>query len=71
MAVWWKTVMAVAVMVVPGAFVVFLAYVLSRTLVTRWQSAHKAAPDRRVRLVRDVFAEIKMRDLVREARAAF
>lgn len=71
MAVWLKTMMAVAVMVVPGAFVAFLAYILSRTVVSRWQSAQLSASTGKVNLVRDVLATISMRDLVREARAAF
>lgn len=71
MAVWLKTAMAVAVMVVPGAFVVLLAYVLSRTLMTRWHSAHSSAPDRKVDFLRDVLASIRFRDLITEARAAF
>ena len=67
----WRMVMAVAVAVIPGAFVLLLSYVAARTLVRQWRQAQAQAqltggvpvP------LRSVLATVELRALVREARA--
>ncbi|WP_224245228.1 hypothetical protein [Hyalangium gracile] len=70
MWVWLRMVLALVVLVMPGAFLVLLAYVALRTLLARWRVAQQRAEGRGVS-VRDVLASLHFRDLVREARAAF
>jgi hypothetical protein len=67
----WRMVMAVAVAVIPGAFVMLLTYVTARTLVRQWRQAQlqaQRAGGVPVSL-RTVLATVELRALVREARA--
>jgi len=68
MWVWLRMVLAMGVVLLPGGFPLVLAYVAGRTLLARWRQAQ--AQGREVPL-RDVFASLHFRDLVREARSAF
>jgi hypothetical protein len=64
-----RTMMLVAVAVLPGGFLALLAYVTGRALVTNWQRA-AAAPDRRSRQpFLAAFSGMRIEDLTREARA--
>ena len=64
-----RMVLSVAVLVVPGGFLVLLAYVTGRVLYTRWQQAQLQANGAGIAL-RDVFGDLHLKDLVRQARAA-
>ena len=63
-----RMVMAVAVAVVPGAFVLLLTYVTARTLLRQWREAQALSGGVPVPL-RTVLATVELRALVCEARA--
>jgi hypothetical protein len=67
----WRMVMAVAVAVIPGAFVLLLTYVTARTLLRQWRQAQVQAqlPGGEPPSLRMVLATVELRALVREARA--
>jgi hypothetical protein len=69
MAVWIKTAWVATVLIVPGGFLVFLAYIWARALVRAREKAQAVTTGGPVPL-REVLAEVRFRDLVREARAA-
>jgi hypothetical protein len=66
-----RMVMAVAVAVIPGAFVLLLTYVTARTLLRQWRQAQvQAQLSGGVPVpLREVLATVELRALVREARA--
>ena len=64
-----RMVLSVAVLVVPGGFLMLLAYVTGRVLYARWQQAHVQANGAGITL-RDLFGDLHLKDLVRQARAA-
>ncbi|HYV46049.1 MAG TPA: hypothetical protein VFA20_14365 [Myxococcaceae bacterium] len=64
-----RTMMLVAVAVLPGGFLALFAYVTGRALVSNWQRA-AAAPDRKNRQpFLAAFTGMRFEDLAREARA--
>lgn len=63
-----RTVMAVAVVVLPGAFVAVLAFLAFRMLRAAWLDARSRSDGGHVAL-KDVFSGVNVRSLVREARA--
>jgi hypothetical protein len=63
-----RTVLVVAVLVIPGAFGVLLAYFAARMLRRGYLEARQRAPGSEVRL-RDVLGTLRVRMLVQEARA--
>ena len=63
-----RTVMAVAVVVLPGAFVAVLAFLAFRTVRQAWLSARTRSENGSVAL-KDVVEGVNVRSLVREARA--
>lgn len=69
MWVWLRMVLALGVLLIPGGFLLLLAYVATRTLRARWLQARAQANGGEVAL-RDVVATLHFRELVREARAA-
>ncbi len=71
MWVWFRVVLALVVMLIPGGFPALVAYVATRTLLARWRKAQaQAQANGRAVSFRDVVATLDFRDLVREARAA-
>lgn len=70
MWVWFRMVLAMAVVLLPGGFPMAIAFVATRTLLAKWRQVQAEAPGRNVPW-RDVFASLHFRDLVREARSAF
>ena len=70
MALWAKTIVAVAVVVIPGAFVAFLAFACARAIKMRWQVAQQLSQGGPVP-VRQVLSSLRFSDIVKEARAAF
>ena len=62
-----RMVLSVAVLLVPGGFLLLLAYVTGRVLYTRWQQAHASGVSVPLR---HVFSDLHLKDLVRQARAA-
>jgi hypothetical protein len=70
MALWMKTIVAVAMMLVPGAFVLFLAFTCARAVRARWLVAQQQSPGGAVPM-KQVLAGLRLSDLVRDARAAF
>jgi hypothetical protein len=67
----WRMMLAVAVALIPGAFVLLLAYIASRTLWERWQLAQRQARSSGTRVsFRDVVSTVEFKELVRQARAA-
>lgn len=69
---WWvRMMLVVAVALIPGAFVLLLAYVSTRTMWERWQQAQLQARTSGTQVsFRDVLATLELKDLVRQARAA-
>lgn len=68
---WLKMAMAVAVVLLPGGFLLLLAYIAVRTLRARWHNAQvEAHTQGREASLRDVVASLHLKELVREARAA-
>lgn len=63
-----KTMMLVALAVLPGGFVALLAYVTGRALVQSW---HRAAANHggSAKVIRATFGGVHVRDIAREARA--
>ena len=68
MAAVLRMVAAVAVMVIPGAFAVLLAYFAARLIRRGWLDARSRAPHGAVPL-KDVLAGLSLRAVVAEARA--
>ena len=67
MSVWWKMVLGLLMVLLPGGFVLLFAYALFRALHHGWVVAQ--AQGGKVHL-RDVVASIHFRDVLREARTA-
>jgi Kef-type K+ transport system membrane component KefB len=66
-----RMVLVVAVALIPGAFMLLLAYVATRTMRARWQQARRDALAQGTRVsFRAVVANVEFKDLVRQARAA-
>jgi len=63
-----KTIMLVALAVVPGGFVALSAYVTGRALVQSWHRA-ASAPQRNPGTFLAAFSTMRIEDLAREARA--
>jgi predicted CDP-diglyceride synthetase/phosphatidate cytidylyltransferase len=69
---WWvRMMLVVAVALIPGAFVLLLAYIATRTMRERWRLARVQAERNGTPVsLRDVLATVELKDLVRQARAA-
>lgn len=66
-----KMAMAVAVALVPGAFVLLLAYITTRTVCERWHQAQAEAQlSGEPASLWHVVATLHFKDLVQQARAA-
>jgi len=65
----WRMLLVVTVALVPGAFVLLVAYVASRTVRSRWRQAQLQSQGTRVSF-RAVVATVQLKEVVREARAA-
>ncbi len=63
-----KTIMVVALAVVPGGFVALFAYVAGRALVQSWHRA-SSVPNRKPGALLTAFSTVRIGDLAREARA--
>jgi len=67
----WRMLLVVAVALVPGAFVLLLAYISLRTLRASWQQAQVQAQASGTPVsLRSVVATVDLKELVRQARAA-
>jgi hypothetical protein len=67
----WRMLLVVAVALVPGAFILLLAYVATRTIRARWRVAQVQARSNGTPVsIRSVIATVELKELVREARAA-
>ena len=67
MPIWLRTIWVGTVLVVPGGFLLFFAYLLARTVMRNWQIAAAQNPDQAVRVFR-VLRQVQLQDLLREAR---
>ncbi|HZI07996.1 MAG TPA: hypothetical protein VEZ71_28510 [Archangium sp.] len=66
-----RMVFVVAVALIPGAFMLLVAYVATRTMRHRWHQACLRAQTQGTRVsFREVVATVEFKDLVRQARAA-
>ncbi|KFA93650.1 hypothetical protein [Archangium violaceum] len=66
-----RMVLVVAVALIPGAFMLLLAYVATRTMRARWHQARLEAQSHGTHVsFREVVATVEFKDLVRQARAA-
>jgi len=68
MSAWVRVMWVATVLIMPGGFFIFLAYVWTRTLLRASEKIRATTPGSTIRL-RDIFAKVTFRDLVREARA--
>ncbi len=67
----WRMMLVVTVALVPGAFVLLVAYIATRTIRERWQMARLQSHTQGTPVsIRSVIATVEIRDLVRQARAA-
>jgi hypothetical protein len=67
----WRMMLVAVVTVVPGAFVLLVSYLASRTLWEHWRVAQQESLASGVPVsFRDVLATVHMRELVQQARAA-
>ncbi|WP_228530502.1 MULTISPECIES: hypothetical protein [Myxococcaceae] len=64
-----RMLLSMVVVLVPGGFPLLLVYVTGRVVYARWQKAHARANGSSVTL-HDLFGDLHLKDLVREARAA-
>lgn len=63
--------LVVAVALIPGAFVLLLAFIATRTMRERWRLAQVQAERSGTHVsFRDVLASVELKDLVRQARAS-
>ena len=71
--VWlWKMMVVVAVTLIPGSFVLLLAYITTRTLWARWREAQVESELHGVPVsLWAVVGSLHFRELVRQARTAF
>jgi hypothetical protein len=65
---WARTFWVGVVLIVPGGFLLFLSYAFARTLLNRKRAAAQANGGEAH--LRDVLAEMRLKDLLREVRAA-
>ena len=66
----WRMLLVVAVALMPGGFVLLLAYVATRTVWERWRLAQMQAQSSGTPVsIRAVLATVELKDLVRQARA--
>jgi hypothetical protein len=69
MSWWWRMMLVVVLALTPGGFLLLLAFISARTFRERWRLARD-----RARLVgapvsvREVFATVEFKELVRQAR---
>ncbi|MBM7115323.1 hypothetical protein I3V78_17335 [Archangium primigenium] len=67
----WRMMLVAVVTVVPGAFVLLVSYLASRTMWEHWRLAQQEALVSGVPVTfRDVLATVHMKDVVQQARAA-
>ena len=67
----WRMMVAVTVALMPGGFLLLLAYVAVRTLRERWRHAQAEAQlQGSVVSMRAVLATVELKELVRQARSA-
>ncbi|HEX8824388.1 MAG TPA: hypothetical protein VF794_30985 [Archangium sp.] len=67
----WRMLLVVTVALVPGAFVLLVAYVASRTFWSRWRSAQVQSRTQGTPVsLRAIISTVELKELVREARAA-
>lgn len=69
MAAWARMVAAVALVLLPGGFILLFGYVVARALWTSWRKASVEANGGPVQL-RDVVQTLHFRELVAEAKHA-
>lgn len=67
MGAWAKVALTVLVVLVPGGFLLALAFAFFRVLRTGWKAAQSGAPGQAVSL-RAVVARVDLRDVMRLAR---
>lgn len=68
----WKMMMMVAVALIPGAFMLLLAYITTRTLWARWHEAQEQAQLSGVPVsMWEVLTTLHFKELVHQARTAF
>ena len=69
---WWlRRVLVVAVALIPGGFVLLLAYFATQAMRYHWQQARLQAQSRGTQVsLREVVATVELKELVRQARAA-
>jgi hypothetical protein len=66
-----RMLLVVAVALIPGAFVLLLAFIATRTMRERWRLVRLQAERSGTHAsFRDVIATVELKDLVRQARAA-
>lgn len=63
---WLRTIWLAMVLIVPGGFVVFVAWALGRALLYRWRTARQRGERRKLR---QVLASLRWSDVDRELRA--
>jgi aspartate aminotransferase-like enzyme len=67
MAAWLRVLMGLVVLVMPGGFVLALAYALARVLREGWRTVQQRAPEQGVTL-RALLAEVRLAEVVRVAK---
>ena len=70
MPIWLRTIWVGTVLVVPGGFLLFFAYLFARAVRRSWHVALAQNPGQEVRLFQ-LLRQVQFQDLLREARSAF
>ena len=67
----WRMMLVAVVTLVPGAFVLLVSYLATRTMWEHWRLAQREAMSSGVPVsFRDVLATVHIKELVQQARAA-
>lgn len=69
MPMWLRTVWVATVLIVPGGFLLFLGFLVARTVMRIRQEALAHQPAQDVRLL-NLLSQVHLQQLVREARAS-
>jgi hypothetical protein len=68
MPIWLRTIWVGTVLILPGGFLLFLGFLLARTVMRIRQEALAQQPGQDVRLL-NLLSQVQFQELVRQARA--
>jgi hypothetical protein len=69
MSIWLRTIWVATVLILPGGFLLFLGFLVARTVMRIRHEALAQQPGQDVRLL-NLLSRVRFQDLLREARAS-